>query len=969
MIMATDMSEGGFETIIINHLCEVNGYELGHASEFNNAYVIDEGRLLRFLNATQPGTLAGLEWEKFLHRLDEELHSKGLIEVLRNGINCQYLHVDLYYVRPSEGNSDAAKLYSQNIFSVTRQLHYSENDHRISIDLCIFLNGLPLITMELKNRITGQNVRDAVEQYRKRDSRDKLLNFRRCLVHFAVDESEVEMCTELRGKDSWFLPFNKGNNDGAGNPINPHGFRTDYLWKEILTRDELSNIIENYVELIDHKQIFPRYHQLNLVKSLLRDSMRDGVGARYLIQHSAGSGKSNSIAWLAHQLVGLGVFDSVVVVTDRVNLDKQIRDTIRNFSQVASIVGWADDSKNLRKLLEDGTKIVITTVHKFQFILDEIRTNCRDKNFAIIIDEAHSSQNGSLSAKMNMVISGSVYEDDDELEDKINAIIDGRRMVTNASYFAFTATPKNKTLEMFGRKVVGADGKINHIPHYLYTMKQAIEEGFILDVLKYFMPVETYYKLTKTIEADPKFDKKRAQGLLKHFANSHEYALRKKAEIIVEHFLVELVGRRKICGKARAMVVADSIKNAVAYYDIINELLIARKSSYKAIVAFSGETDYHGEQRTEADINGFSSASIERKFREEPYRILVVANKFQTGFDEPLLHTMYIDREISDIRAVQTLSRLNRSCPGKNDTFILDFVNKPEVIQEAFSRYYKTTILSGETDVTKLEALLRTIESLHVFTVESMKKFLELYLHNTSRNVIEPILSQCVEVYEGLSVEEQIMFKGTAKSFVRTYNFLTAILPYGNVLWEEYAIFLKLLIPLLPSPQDEDFTEEILEDVDLDSYRAQAQEIMQIRIEDEDAKIGPVPVGNNSGNNEPELDTLSNILTTLHKRFGDIQWNDEDKVAAQINKLPEAIMRDERYMNAMNNSDEQNAKDECNTATKRALAKISTICPELYKMFSKHLQFREWILGFIFAMTYRRPKSDKLLDNLSRSSI
>ena len=969
MIMATDMSEGGFETIITNYLCDVNGYELGHASEFNNAYVIDEGRLLRFLNATQPGTLAGLEWEKFLRRLDEELRSKGLIEIIRNGISCQYLHVDLYYVRPSEGNSDAAKLYSQNIFSVTRQLHYSENDHRISIDLCIFLNGLPLITMELKNRITGQNVHDAVEQYRKRDSRDKLLNFRRCLVHFAVDDSEVEMCTKLCGKDSWFLPFNKGNNNGAGNPINLNGFKTDYLWKEILTRDELSNIIENYVELIDHKQIFPRYHQLSLVKSLLCDSIRDGVGARYLIQHSAGSGKSNSIAWLAHQLVGLKVFDSVVVVTDRVNLDKQIRDTIRNFSQVASIVGWADDSKNLRKLLEDGTKIVITTVHKFQFIIDEIRTNCRDKNFAIIIDEAHSSQNGSLSAKMNMVISGSTYEDDDELEDKINAIIDGRKMVRNASYFAFTATPKNKTLEMFGRKVIGADGNILHVPHYLYTMKQAIEEGFILDVLKYFMPVETYYKLAKTIEADPKFDKRRAQGLLKHFANSHEYALRKKAEIIVEHFLVELIGRRKICGKARAMVVADSIKNAVAYYDIINELLTARKSPYKAIVAFSGETDYHGELKTEADINGFSSASIERKFREEPYRILVVANKFQTGFDEPLLHTMYIDRELSDIRAVQTLSRLNRSCPGKNDTFILDFVNKPEVIQEAFSRYYKTTILSGETDVTKLEDLLRTIRDANVFTEKSMKNFVGLYLKNTSRDVIDPILNQCVEVYEGLSVDEQITFKGAAKSFVRTYNFLAAILPYGNVVWEEYAIFLKLLIPLLPSPQDEDFTDEILEDVDLDSYRAQAQEIMQIRIEDEDAKIEPVPVGNNAANNEPELDTLSNILTTLHKRFGDIQWNDEDKVAKQINKLPEAVMSDERYCNAMNNSDEQNAKDECNTATKRALAKISAICPELYKMFSKHSQFREWVLGFIFAMTYRRPKGDKLLDNLSRSSI
>ena len=952
MLMATDMSEGGFEAVIVNYLCGMNGYERGNSLDFDKKYAIDEGRLFRFLESTQPGTLAGLDREKFLKTLDEKLNTEGVIGVLRDGVKCNYMHVDLYYVRPSVGNHDSAELYSQNIFSVTRQLHYSERNPRLSIDVCIFLNGLPVITMELKNRITGQNVHDAVKQYRGRE-RDKLLNFGRCIVHFAVDDSEVEMCTKLCGKDSWFLPFNKGNNDGAGNPVNPYGFKTDYLWKEILTRDELSNIIENYVELIDHKQIFPRYHQLSLVKSLLRDSKRDGVGARYLIQHSAGSGKSNSIAWLAHQLVGLGVFDSVVVVTDRVNLDKQIRDTIRNFSQVASIVGWADDSKGLRKLLDDGTKIVITTVHKFQFIIEEIGTNCRDKNFAIIIDEAHSSQNGSLSAKMNTVISGSAYDDDDDFEDKINAIIDGRKMVKNASYFAFTATPKNKTLEMFGRKVIGVDGAVQYFPHYLYTMKQAIEEGFILDVLKYFMPVETYYKLAKTIEADPVFDSKRAQGLLKRFVNSHEYVLRKKAEIIVEHFLIEVIGRRKICGKARAMVVADSIKNAVAYYDIINELLGVRRSPYRAIVAFSGETDYHGEQKTEADINGFSSASIERKFREEPYRILVVANKFQTGFDEPLLHTMYIDRELSDIRAVQTLSRLNRSCPGKNDTFILDFVNKPEVIQEAFSRYYKTTILSGETDATKLEDLLQVIKDSHVFSEEEMKDFVELYLGNEPREVLDPILNRCVDVYDGLKVDEQIMFKGAAKSFVRTYNFLAAILPYGNILWEEYSIFLKLLIPLLPSPQDEDFTEEILEDVDLDSYRAEAQEIMQIRIENEDSQIGPVPVGNNSGNNEHELDKLSNILTILHKKFGNIKWNDEDKVAEEINKLPEAVMTNERYLNAMNNSDEQNAREESRIAIMNTLVKTLQTS-ELYKTVSNNSRFKEWLLEFVFAMTYQR---------------
>ena len=679
-----------------------------------------------------------------------------MIDLLRKGFRYKHLVLDVFYVRPSPGNETAAKLYAQNIFSVTRQLQYSRQNPLLALDVCLFLNGLPIVTMELKNQLTKQNAADAVKQYKDERTPDEVLfSFKRCIVHFAVDDNEVRMCTELKGQKSWFLPFNKGYNDGAGNPPNPDGMKTDYLWKEILRKDDFSNIIENYVQIIcdedeethkkSYKQIFPRYHQLQLVTSLLADAKRDGVGKRYLIQHSAGSGKSNSIAWLAHQLVTLkdatdhNTFDTVIVVTDRVNLDKQIRNTIRQFMQVSSTVGWAKDSSELGTLLEKGTKIIITIVHKFQFILEDISKLHTNRNFAILIDEAHSSQNGDLSTKMNIVLSGSEYDNDDLLEDKINTLIDGKKLAKNASYFAFTATPKNKTLEVFGREEIQPDGSKRFFPHYVYTMKQAIEEHFIMDVLRYYTPIQSFYKLSKTVEDDPLFDKKKAQRLLRYYVESNQYAIEQKAGIIVEHFHTEVIGRGKIGGRARAMVITSGIPRAIEYYKAINALLEQRKSPYKTIIAFSGTTKYECREVTEADLNGFTSSKIERTFKKDPYRILIVANKFQTGFDEPLLHTMYVDKGLSDIKAVQTLSRLNRSAPDKNDTFILDFVNDPGVIKAAFDKYYKTTILSGETDVNKLNDQISEMESLQVYTHEDVDSFVEAYLDNAPREELDPI--------------------------------------------------------------------------------------------------------------------------------------------------------------------------------------------------------------------------------------
>ncbi|HEX2955284.1 MAG TPA: DEAD/DEAH box helicase family protein, partial [Chitinispirillaceae bacterium] len=561
---------------------------------------------------------------------------------------------------------------------------------------------------------------DAVQQYKNdRDPKELLFQFARCIVHFALDDHEVRMCTHLKGKDSWFLPFNKGYNDGAGNPPNPNGLATDYLWKEILTKERLTDILENYAQVVEekdektgkkkHKQIFPRYHQLSVVRKLLADAQSNGVGQRYLIQHSAGSGKSNSIAWLAHQLVGLekdkkAVFDSIIVVTDRRILDKQIRNTIKSFAQVGSVIGHAEHSGDLRRFIKEGKQIIITTVQKFPFILKEIGDEHRQNKFAIIIDEAHSSQGGKAASKMNTALSAikeepayskaaespPEYSDEDEeesTEDKINVLMESRKMLTNASYFAFTATPKNKTLEIFGEPLPQPDGEIKHKPFDSYTMKQAIQEGFILDVLKNYTPVSSFYRLAKTVEGDPLFDTKKAQKKLRKYVESNSHAIREKAEIMVDHFHTHIIGQRKIGGQARVMIITSAIFRAIEYYNAVNAYIEERKLPYKAIVAFSGEHDYGGHKVTETTLNGFPSNKIEDKITQDPYRILIVADKFLTGYDEPLMHTMYVDKPLVGIKAVQTLSRLNRAHPKKYDTFVLDFYNDPEVIKKSFETY------------------------------------------------------------------------------------------------------------------------------------------------------------------------------------------------------------------------------------------------------------------------------------------
>ena len=628
--MTTDTSERGLERLICTALtgspCDAalvptglegeaaaggTGWICGAPNDYDREYTVDLAQFLAFLGETQPAAFEGLRLEddgptrrKFLARLQGEVSKRGVIDVLRKGIKDGPHHVELFYGTPSPGNPLAAERYAQNRFSVTRQLRYSRDETQRALDLGLFLNGLPIATFELKNSLTKQTVEDAVEQYKRdRDPREKLFELGRAVAHFAVDDHEVRFCTHLKGKASWFLPFNQGWNDGAGNPPNPDGLKTDYFWTRLLTRDGLTDILENYAQVVETKdektgkkrkeQIWPRYHQLDVVRRLLADTRQHGAGKRYLIQHSAGSGKSNSIAWLAHQLIGLrkndaGVFDSIIVVTDRRILDKQIRDTIRQFAQVGATVGHADRSGDLRRFIESGKKIIISTVQKFPFILDEIGNEQRGRRFAIIIDEAHSSQGGKTSAAVSMALSEAGAEEKDETtEDTINRIMAARKLLPNASYFAFTATPKNKTLEIFG-DAYDAGGQTRHRPFHSYTMKQAIQEGFILDVLRYYTPVASYYKLIKKIEGDPEFDTKRARKKLRRYVEGHDHAIQIKAEIMVDHFHEQVLALNKLGGQARAMVVTGGIERAIQYYHAIRKYLLERKSPYRAIVAFSG---------------------------------------------------------------------------------------------------------------------------------------------------------------------------------------------------------------------------------------------------------------------------------------------------------------------------------------------------------------------------------------------
>ncbi len=872
-----------------------SGFVVGFPTDFDKQFAIDTKLFWQFLETTQSKELEKLKRQsdyklKILNRFDRMIKKYGIIHLLKKGLEVDDAHFSLFYQAPLASSSDSVKeKFKQNIFSVTRQLRYSQIQQGQEIDLVIFINGLPIITTELKNHWTGQNAREhGINQYKnQRDNTQPLLQFARCIVHFAVDTDEVYMTTKLNGKKTFFLPFNKGNNNGKGNPVNPNGHKTAYLWEEILTKESLANIIQHFVRLDGTPKdnlntrtlFFPRYHQLDVVRKIIKDCEEKGVGQKYLIQHSAGSGKSNSITWSAFQLIETytknkpdkPLFDSVIVVTDRRLLDKQIRENIKQFSEVKNIVAPAFSSKELRESLEQGKKIIITTIQKFLFIVDGI-SDLSDKNFAVIIDEAHSSQSGTAHDNMNRAM-GQNADEELDAQDKIIAIMQSRKMKGNASYLAFTATPKNTTLEKFGTEQ--PDGSF--LPFHLYSMKQAIEEGFILDVLSNYTTLKSYYKLEKAIADNPLFDTRKAQAKLRAFVEKKEETITTKAEIMLDHFMQNVYNRKRLKGKAKAMVVTQSIESAIKYYQSLQRILDEKGNPFKIIIAFSGEKEVKGISYTEAEMNGFADTKTKEKFDEDEYRILVVANKYLTGFDQPKLCTMYVDKKLQGVLAVQALSRLNRSADkyGKRteDIFVLDFFNTTEDIKNSFDPFYTSTSLSQATDPNVLHELKEHLGDIGVYEWEEVVDFTTQFLNGVEGKKLSPIIDKCAYRFTDeleLTEEEKADFKIKAKQFVKIYGQIASIIPFEMVKWEQLYWFLKFLIPKLPiKDTDGDLIDGLLNAVDLATYGLQRDKLgVKISLDDNETELDPQnpnPRGAYAKDNEKE--DLDSIISEFNQRW------------------------------------------------------------------------------------------------------
>lgn len=976
--------EEGLETLIVSHLRDNEHYLEGTSELFDKDHALVTSWLEEFLADTQPGKVAASkcfeiesERKKFYTRLSAALSERGVTDLLRKGFKFNGVTFDLYKMLPSELNESAKIDYAKNRFGVIRQLHYSKIESKDAVDFVVFMNGLPILTCELKNHYTGQTVENAIKQYQTdRDPRELLFAKKRCAVHLAVDDNDVFMCSELCGKDSRFMPFNRGLNGGKGNPVIPGKTMTSYLWEDVLKKEELSNIIENFAQVIKvkdkktgkekEKVIWPRYHQRDAVKSLLKATTENSVGKRFLIQHSAGSGKSNTIAWLAYQLVTLldaeqkAKFDSVVVITDRINLDKQIRDNINAFAKLKDIVGWADKSETLKEMLQGGKQIIVSTINKFSFILDEIGSTLKVKNFAIIIDEAHSSQTGEMASSLATAISGNgTPAEEEDVEDRICRIIKGRKLADNANYYAFTATPKNKTLEMFGDRFVSSDGAITYRPFHEYSMRQAIEEGFIHDVLKYYTPFKSYYRIVTAFGADTEkeFDKKRAPKKIRAFIEKNPETILQKSEVIVEHFTTKVFS--KIGGKARAMVVTSSIERAIEFYKAISKLLEERGGKYKAIVAFTDKV-IDGELKTEAMFNGFPSSQLEDKVEEEPYRILIVADKFQTGYDQPLLHTMYVDKVLNDVKAVQTLSRLNRAAPKKYDTFVLDFANDPELIREAFQKYYKMTVLEGESDVNKLNDLIEVIEKQPFYTEGNVKDIVELLLvgEDADRQRIDSIIDVVVERFKTeLDEADQIKIKHAMKTYCRAYPFFSSIMPYESEDWERHYLFYAKLVKKLPRLKPDDLTDGLIESVDLDRYRLQKLEERQIQLQNEDGVQKPIPTGLMNGSIPPvELDKLSAIVDDFNSENG-CDWKDPEEVKRQIHLLPMRLLsQDETLAATMLSGNTQAAQILFHDDMETVVPDIAEEKLEFMKAYFGNPQFRNAVDRHVYAECLKEAK-------------
>jgi type I restriction enzyme R subunit len=951
------------------------GYERRSSTDYDAERCLLPDDLIEFVAATQPQAWSDLRDQfgdearpRLLDRVHSRIEQDGTLAVLHSEVKLYGCRFKLVYFEPTTSrNPNLQKKYRANVFSAVRQLYYSSETSQ-SLDLALFLNGLPLFTAELKEPIKDQTYRDAIHQYRSdRDPSEPLFAFKRCLAHFAVGSDEVHMTTELEGGDTIFLPFNRGYDGGAGNPPNPRGYRTEYLWKQVWAPDSVLNLLEHFIAEIDEvdetgtptgdtKLIFPRYHQMRSVRRLVEDARENGPGERYLVQHSAGSGKSISIAVLAHQLAFLHdegdepVFDTVVVVTDRRVLDDQIAQVIQQFEEKRGVVADIEEgAAGLGKALREGKQVIVVTLQTFPHVAEAVRER-EGERFAVIIDEAHSSQTGEYRKHLNDTLSASSLEEAEEeddvevdTEDRIREEIQKRGRQPNVSNFAFTATPKPKTLELFGEKQ--DDG--SHEPFDLYTMRQAIEEEFILDVLANYTTYDDYFRLLKKIEDDPKYDAARAARLLQSYVSAHEQTIAKKVEIMVEHFAQNVSGR--IGGEAKAMIVTRSRLHAVRFKQALDRYLEEENYPYESLVAFSGTVEDRGVEHTERSMNdGLPTSRTAQTFRQGDYRFLVVANKYQTGFDEPLLHTMYVDKKLGGVNAVQTLSRLNRTHPQKDETIVLDFANDAEKIRDAFEPYYEKTTLSEGTDPSLLYDLENRIRGFGVITNEDLDAFAEIW-HDPDRTQEEmhSCLDACVDRYDDATEEEQDEFRRQLGKFVRLYSFLSHVISFEDVGLEKlFTLARPLLSKLLGRLSPSEVPSELTQYVDLDSYRLQKTGGGSVDLERGQKPLRPQ---NESAvtrsSSEPEREPLSKILELLNERFG-YDFDEDDRVF--IKQLKKNVQEREAVQKSIKVNSSSDARLTFNTATEDALNDMIDSNIQLYKKIFEDEAFGNMFFDLLF---------------------
>lgn len=992
-------TEQTFEEAIEYHLLNHGGYVPGYSSDFDAKRGLFPSYIIGFLKQSQPRAWSKIESihkgeveSKVLQRLLKEIDLRGVLDVMRKGFTDYGVKFQMAFFQPESSlNPDAETLYQMNHLSVTRQLFYERVGNN-SLDMVLSLNGVPMATIELKNQFSGQSVENAKKQYvYDREPTEPIFEFKkRALVHFAVDTDEAFMTTKLSGKATRYLPFNLGHNNGAGNPPNPNGYRTSYLWEQVWTKDSFMDIIGKFLHLsveefemngVKKKKeaiIFPRYHQLQVVRKITADAKTSGVGKNYLIQHSAGSGKSNSIAWLSYRLSSLHnsenerVFDSVIVITDRRVLDSQLQNTIYQFEHTEGVVQKIDkDSSQLAQAITAGSHIIITTLQKFPFILDKIG-DIPARKYAVIIDEAHSSQGGEATKKMKEVLSAKSLEEaeqdeaytglEEDAEDEIRKSMLARGQQSNLSFFAFTATPKPKTIEVFG--TMGKQGKPE--PFHLYSMKQAIEEGFILDVLRNYTTYKSYFKLSKQIEDDPKVNKKKAAIAIARFMSLHPHNLAQKTEVMVEHF--RQVVSKKIGGKAKAMVVTSSRLHAVRYKEEFDRYIKDKGyNDIKTIVAFSGKVIYANSPDgvSEVEMNGFPEKELTRKFASDEYQLLLVADKYQTGFDQPLLHTMYVDKKLSGVKAVQTLSRLNRMCAGKEDTFVLDFANETQEILDSFQPYYELTSIKENSDPNHLYDLKSELEKANVIWESEVTNFCNIYFKSAQslscgdQGKLNGYIDPAVERFKALPDEiNDVMgtevnkddFKHTLQTFCRTYSFLAQIMPFSDVELEKLFTYSRFLLKKLPRTSSSDRF-KLGDEVSLEYYRL--QKIAEQRIALESQGVYELEGGGQAGlrMTKEEEANLSEIIEVLNKKFS-TDFNTADKLF--IDQIEEELVIHEGLKEQAQNNPIENFKYGFEELFLDKLIARMEQNQELFAKMMDDKQFGDVVKGYLLKRVYER---------------